>query len=180
MSDSQNLGPVGIWQIKNFPDGLRRAIVERAAVEKVTVGELLTRIMVAVMEADWQVGGAVNPSATRPTENNSGNNLPTLERAIAAAVCLAGAPEVPVAFRRRANRLLRESLPSGAPREARQKLRLAVERPALLAEAVRSCRECGCTDADCSGCIARTGKPCTWVEADLCSACVDYVRALRA
>lgn len=37
---------------------------------------------------------------------------------------------------------------------------------------VRTCRVCGCTDADCRGCIARTGSPCHWVEADLCSACV--------
>lgn len=36
----------------------------------------------------------------------------------------------------------------------------------------RSCRTCGCTEADCSGCIERTGKPCHWVEKDLCSACV--------
>lgn len=35
----------------------------------------------------------------------------------------------------------------------------------------RTCRVCGCTDADCSGCILRTGKPCTWVAEDLCSAC---------
>ena len=34
------------------------------------------------------------------------------------------------------------------------------------------CRVCGCTEADCSGCVARTGSPCHWVEADLCSACV--------
>jgi len=39
---------------------------------------------------------------------------------------------------------------------------------------VRRCRVCGCTDADCSGCIARTGKPCYWVAADLCSACVVH------
>jgi hypothetical protein len=35
----------------------------------------------------------------------------------------------------------------------------------------RRCRVCNCTDEDCSQCIQRTGKPCTWVEADLCSAC---------
>jgi hypothetical protein len=37
-----------------------------------------------------------------------------------------------------------------------------------------SCRVCGCTDADCSGCIERTGQPCMWVpgEGDLCTACV--------
>jgi hypothetical protein len=38
-------------------------------------------------------------------------------------------------------------------------------------EAVRSCRVCGCTDDDCSGCVERTGEPCFWVESDLCSAC---------
>lgn len=37
--------------------------------------------------------------------------------------------------------------------------------------AVRTCRVCGCTDLDCSGCIDRTGHPCHWVAQDLCSAC---------
>jgi len=36
----------------------------------------------------------------------------------------------------------------------------------------RKCRVCGCTDADCSVCIERTGHPCHWVAPDLCSACV--------
>ena len=39
----------------------------------------------------------------------------------------------------------------------------------------RTCRRCGCTDTDCSECVARTGQSCSWVEADLCSACVDLV-----
>lgn len=38
---------------------------------------------------------------------------------------------------------------------------------------VRRCRACGCTDADCRQCIQRTGRPCTWVEEDLCSACQE-------
>ena len=33
------------------------------------------------------------------------------------------------------------------------------------------CRICGCTDDNCYGCFERTGEPCYWVEADLCSAC---------
>lgn len=37
----------------------------------------------------------------------------------------------------------------------------------------RECRVCGCTEDDCSQCIQKTGYPCHWVEADLCSACVD-------
>ena len=36
----------------------------------------------------------------------------------------------------------------------------------------RRCRACGCTDDDCSQCIEKTGQPCFWVEANLCSACV--------
>lgn len=42
----------------------------------------------------------------------------------------------------------------------------------LAAERERSCRVCGCTDDDCSQCIEKTGMPCSWVEDDLCSACV--------
>jgi hypothetical protein len=38
--------------------------------------------------------------------------------------------------------------------------------------AARACRVCGCTDTDCSRCIARTGQPCHWVAPRLCSACV--------
>lgn len=33
------------------------------------------------------------------------------------------------------------------------------------------CRKCRCTDHDCTGCVERTGRPCRWVEIDLCSAC---------
>lgn len=36
---------------------------------------------------------------------------------------------------------------------------------------MRSCRVCGCTDDDCSGCVEATGAPCWWVEPDLCSRC---------
>jgi hypothetical protein len=39
----------------------------------------------------------------------------------------------------------------------------------------RTCRFCGCTDKDCSGCVARTGRPCSWLagHAGVCTACVD-------
>lgn len=39
------------------------------------------------------------------------------------------------------------------------------------------CRECGCTDEDCSRCVAKTGVPCHWVEQDLCSACAPEERS---
>jgi hypothetical protein len=34
------------------------------------------------------------------------------------------------------------------------------------------CRKCFCTEDNCIQCIEKTGKPCHWVEEDLCSACV--------
>lgn len=40
----------------------------------------------------------------------------------------------------------------------------------------RRCRVCGCTDDDCSQCIAKTGGPCHWIEGDLCSACLPETR----
>ena len=45
----------------------------------------------------------------------------------------------------------------------------------------RKCRVCGCTDTDCSQCIAAQGHPCWWVEDDLCSRCADdkaYIKKL--
>jgi hypothetical protein len=52
---------------------------------------------------------------------------------------------------------------------------VVVESPAAPTKVfdVQTCRVCGCTNDDCSGCIERTGKPCYWVEEDLCSACAD-------
>lgn len=40
------------------------------------------------------------------------------------------------------------------------------------AVAQKRCRVCGCTDTNCSQCVEKTGSPCYWIEADLCSACV--------
>ncbi len=53
-------------------------------------------------------------------------------------------------------------------------------RPADDAEVTRRCRTCGCTDDDCRQCIEKTGRPCSWVEADLCSACVPEAAAATA
>lgn len=41
----------------------------------------------------------------------------------------------------------------------------------MTAPEVRTCRFCGCTDADCSRCVNRTGSACWWVAEDVCSAC---------
>src|SRR5690606_22470939 len=49
---------------------------------------------------------------------------------------------------------------------------VAYEIGQYVAEVMRTCRKCGCTEYDCSNCVERTGEPCHWVEYDLCSACV--------
>ncbi len=36
-----------------------------------------------------------------------------------------------------------------------------------------TCSICGCTDNDCTECIERTGKPCSWITPILCSACLN-------
>ena len=45
-----------------------------------------------------------------------------------------------------------------------------------MKSSVATCRLCGCTEADCRPCIARTGKPCSWADSrrDLCTACVTH------
>jgi hypothetical protein len=42
----------------------------------------------------------------------------------------------------------------------------------------QQCRVCGCTDDNCRDCIKRTGRACSWVMRDLCSACASPSQAL--
>lgn len=78
-------------------------------------------------------------------------------------------------------RLLRVGVPIEALEQLTDAALLTTAEAEWLAEAVeefdltgeRRCRGCGCTDTDCSQCIERTGLACSWVEADLCSACVS-------
>ncbi len=51
-------------------------------------------------------------------------------------------------------------------------LGMSITRVAPTEFFIQSCRVCGCTDANCSGCIEKTGEPCHWIEKDLCSACI--------
>ena len=50
-------------------------------------------------------------------------------------------------------------------------IELGTLKPADGSAKPRACRVCGCTDEDCRRCIEKTGEPCWWVAADLCSAC---------
>lgn len=42
-----------------------------------------------------------------------------------------------------------------------------------------ACKQCGCTDDDCSQCIAASGEPCYWVEPELCSRCAAETETWR-
>jgi hypothetical protein len=45
MAPEDNLGRGTIWQVRDFPENLRKAIVRRAADEEMTVAQLLTQIL---------------------------------------------------------------------------------------------------------------------------------------
>lgn len=45
MADS-NLGPAASWHIRSIPESVRKAFVKRASDEEISVGELLTRMVV--------------------------------------------------------------------------------------------------------------------------------------
>jgi hypothetical protein len=126
----QDLGPAEPWQIRQFPRRLRLELTEQARQERVSVGELLTRLVVAARDAGWQFDLAAEPLPAVDTMTR----LALVERAVAAAVSLAGAPDVPKAFRSRANRLLRDSLPGGPrqppPTAAADPLAIAAPEPA--------------------------------------------------
>ena len=58
--------------------------------------------------------------------------------------------------------------------EAQRDFEIARRLPKLLAQA-GVCRVCGCTDADCSNCIAISGVPCSWADEThtICTRCAQ-------
>lgn len=61
--------------------------------------------------------------------------------------------------------------------DCRTKLVGQFERCPTCHPPVQTCHVCGCTDDDCSRCVAVSGAPCSWVhkpgEKPLCSVCRD-------
>jgi hypothetical protein len=103
------------WTVRGVPKGMREAASEAAARGKVTVGAWLCRAIDREVAAEREPFGLVLPPADKSSDAEA--RLAMVERAVASAVALASAPGVPTGFRRRANKLLRESLPaSGAAR----------------------------------------------------------------
>src|SRR5215213_6903954 len=46
MANAEDLGPATSWHIRSVPEAVRQAVVDRAHSERVSVGELLTRLVV--------------------------------------------------------------------------------------------------------------------------------------
>jgi hypothetical protein len=101
MSGDQNdpVDTVGPWSLKAVPTQTRQAVIRAAQRENLTVGQWLE-----LRVREWTEAGS---PVTVSEPQSTGQDLALIERAVTAAVALASAPDVPVAFRRRANRLLR-------------------------------------------------------------------------
>jgi hypothetical protein len=51
--EAENQGRVTAWQIREFPEGLRRQVTEQARIEDLTVGDFLARCMVMLRDSGW-------------------------------------------------------------------------------------------------------------------------------
>lgn len=63
MIDSNNLGPAASWHIRSIPEGIRQAVVDRAHAKRISVGELLTRMVTHAGD----MGDALGPRGTSVT-----------------------------------------------------------------------------------------------------------------
>lgn len=52
MESAEHLGPVEVWQIREFPRGLRQYVADEARKENVKVGEWLTKVVLAYRAGD--------------------------------------------------------------------------------------------------------------------------------
>ena len=129
------------WTVRGVTKAVRDAAADAAQRRKVTVGAWLTGAIDREVRAEREPldlaakradvpEGVSRTLLPRPAAENSSDmadaKLAMVERAVASAVALANAPEVPIGFRRRANRLLRESLPDALPRLAGGDRRLMI------------------------------------------------------
>lgn len=110
------------WTIRGVAKKVQEEAKAAAGRLKVPVGDF---VMIAIEEAIREERKPIEREQplhivdasrffSRPGEIEA-IELENIERAIAAAVTLAAAPAIPVAFRRRANRVLRDLLPRPPP-----------------------------------------------------------------
>jgi hypothetical protein len=117
------------WTVRGVAPEVRRVAAEAADRAKVSVGAWLSRAVdreIAAERAPLDVLAprmAADKSSDTPDGlTDASARLALIERAVAAAVALANAPDVPAGFRRRANRLLREGLPAAGARAEQGRL----------------------------------------------------------
>jgi hypothetical protein len=120
------------WSVRGVPKSYRAAATYAARRRKVGVGAWLCQAIDRAVQAERAplvVTGPADRSSDGMSDglSDAGAQLALIERAVAAAVALAEAPAVPTAFRRRANRLLREALPVAAVRGVDGQRRLPVD-----------------------------------------------------
>jgi hypothetical protein len=115
------------WTIRGVPKAVRDAAADAAQRRKVTVGVWLCEAVDHAIKAEREpldLLVADKPADRSDALSDTGARLTVLERTIAAAVTLANARKIPLAFRKEANRLLRESLPSPTGLVSGEKVRL--------------------------------------------------------
>lgn len=103
------------WTIRGVAKEVQEQAKAAAARARVSIGAYVTSAIDGAIEAERKpiefVVDARDVASPAPMDHRRMYELDDIERTIAAAVALAGAADVPVAFRRRANRVLRERLP---------------------------------------------------------------------
>jgi hypothetical protein len=123
------------WTVRGVPKAVREAAAAAADRRKITVGAFLCAAMDRELQAERAPIDLLPP---RPADNLSDTangtadvGLGIVERAVAAAVQLASTEGVPIGFRRRANRLLKDALGKPSPRAPMAERRaLALDKPA--------------------------------------------------
>lgn len=130
--ENESATTVGHWQIRDFPDALRRQITERAQAEHCNVAELVARCMLFAMRHDWGTAEPVN----RPVNHVKQPSL--LEIAQVAATIGDSGARGGKATAHLATRVLREALEAmAAPRQRRQGFAQAIghsgTEPAVIA-----------------------------------------------
>lgn len=117
------------WTVRGVSKGVRDAAAEAARRRKISVGAWLALAVDLAITAEREPMDLILPRAADKSSDTSdvAARVSMVERVVASAVALAGAPDVPMGLRRRANRLLRESLSTVGQHAA------AADRPRLIA-----------------------------------------------
>jgi hypothetical protein len=115
MDDETTTTTANHWQIRDFPNVLRRQIAERAHAEHKTVGEIVARCVLFAASHDWGTTAHVN-HPVKPVKHGL--------REVAEVACMLSDKAVPGAkgVTRAALRYLREELAPFGPQPAGQRL----------------------------------------------------------